>query len=67
MFETSYDSFTYTFAYLLLWDVVIRFFDDAPAELRFQYSDWLKYAVIAFIFFSKVNIFVGMVLCHRNF
>ncbi|XP_066152599.1 E3 ubiquitin-protein ligase listerin [Euwallacea fornicatus] len=40
--ETSYDSFTYTFAYLLLWDVMVNFFDIASPELRFQYSDWLK-------------------------
>ncbi|KAJ8918958.1 hypothetical protein NQ315_016860 [Exocentrus adspersus] len=40
--EPSTDSFTYTFAYLLLWDVLLTLCEQASTELRYQYSDWLK-------------------------
>ncbi|XP_018571354.1 E3 ubiquitin-protein ligase listerin isoform X2 [Anoplophora glabripennis] len=40
--EPSTDSFTYTFAYLLLWDVLLTLCDQASTELRYQYADWLR-------------------------
>lgn len=40
--EPSTDSFTYTFAYLLLWDVLLTLCEQASTELRYQYADWLR-------------------------
>ncbi|CAH0553483.1 unnamed protein product [Brassicogethes aeneus] len=40
--KTSTDSFTYTFAYLLLWDVLLTLCEQSPTELRYQYADWLR-------------------------
>lgn len=40
--QPSTDSFTYTFAYLLLWDVLLTLCEKSPTELRYQYTDWLK-------------------------
>lgn len=40
--EPMTDSFTYTFAYLLLWDILLTLCDNSSTELRFQYADWLK-------------------------
>lgn len=40
--EPSTDSFTYTFAYLLLWDILLTLCDQASTELRYQYADWLR-------------------------
>ncbi|KAF7277773.1 hypothetical protein GWI33_009194 [Rhynchophorus ferrugineus] len=40
--EPSYDSFTYTFAYLLLWDIMLALYEISVSELRYQYSEWLK-------------------------
>ncbi|KAJ8985103.1 hypothetical protein NQ317_019789 [Molorchus minor] len=40
--EPSTDSFTYTFAYLLMWDVLLTLCEQSAAELRYQYADWLR-------------------------
>ncbi|XP_050511017.1 E3 ubiquitin-protein ligase listerin [Diabrotica virgifera virgifera] len=40
--EPMTDSYTYTLAYLLLWDVLLTLCDSASTELRFQYADWLR-------------------------
>ncbi|CAG9858317.1 unnamed protein product [Phyllotreta striolata] len=40
--EPLTDSFTYTFAYLLLWDILLSLCEKSSTELRFQYADWLK-------------------------
>lgn len=40
--EPFTDSFTYTFAYLLLWDVILTLCEKASTELRYQYSEWLQ-------------------------
>lgn len=40
--EPFTDSFTYTFAYLLLWDVALTMCEKASTEMRFQYSEWLQ-------------------------
>ncbi|CAG9822593.1 unnamed protein product [Phaedon cochleariae] len=40
--EPSTDSFTYCFAYLLLWDILLSLCDQSSTELRFQYVDWLR-------------------------
>lgn len=36
------DSFTYTLAYLLLWDVMLNLCEKASTELRYQYAEWLQ-------------------------
>lgn len=36
------DSFTYTLAYLLLWEFLLRLCEQATTELRFQYSEWVQ-------------------------
>ena len=36
------DSYTYTFAYLLLWDILLTMCEKSSTELRYQYADWLK-------------------------
>ncbi|XP_050305694.1 E3 ubiquitin-protein ligase listerin [Anthonomus grandis grandis] len=53
--EPSYDSFTYTLAYLLLWDVLLNLFQQASPELRYQYAEWLKSASLLDQFL--INIF----------
>nr|XP_023024069.1 E3 ubiquitin-protein ligase listerin [Leptinotarsa decemlineata] len=40
--EPSTDSFTYTFGYLLIWDVLLSLCNQSSTELRFQYADWLR-------------------------
>ncbi|KAI4457621.1 zinc finger protein [Holotrichia oblita] len=40
--EPYTDSYTYTFAYLLLWDVILSMCEKASTELRYQYADWLR-------------------------
>ncbi|KAK9753539.1 Ring finger domain [Popillia japonica] len=40
--EPYTDSYTYTFAYLLLWDVILTMCEKASTELRYQYADWLR-------------------------
>lgn len=40
--EPFTDSFTYTFSYLLLWDVILTLCEKASTELRYQYSEWLQ-------------------------
>ncbi|CAG9765141.1 unnamed protein product [Ceutorhynchus assimilis] len=52
--EPSYDSYTYTLAYLLVWDVMLGLCQKASPELRFQYSDWLKDGSILNQFFTNI-------------
>lgn len=40
--EPFTDSYTYTFAYLLLWDILLYLCEKSSTELRFQYADWLR-------------------------
>lgn len=40
--ESMTDSYTYTLAYLLLWDILLTLCHNANTELRFQYADWLR-------------------------
>lgn len=40
--EPYTDSYTYTFAYLLFWDVLLTMCEKASTELRYQYADWLR-------------------------
>ncbi|GJQ69098.1 hypothetical protein Trydic_g6262 [Trypoxylus dichotomus] len=40
--EPYTDSYTYTFAYLLLWDITLTMCEKASTELRYQYADWLR-------------------------
>lgn len=53
--EPFTDSFTYTFAYLLLWDVVLTLCEKASTELRYQYSEWLQYVILLVIFIIKLK------------
>ncbi|CAH1975524.1 unnamed protein product [Acanthoscelides obtectus] len=36
------DAFTYTFAYLLIWDILLTLCGEASTELRYQYAEWLR-------------------------
>jgi hypothetical protein len=36
------DSYTYVFAYLLLWGVLLNLCEKSPPELKYQYADWLR-------------------------
>ncbi|XP_025830695.1 E3 ubiquitin-protein ligase listerin isoform X2 [Agrilus planipennis] len=36
------DSYSYTFSYLLLWDVILCLCNLSSTELRYQYADWIK-------------------------
>lgn len=36
------DSYTYTFAYLLVWDAILTLCEKSSTELRYQYADWLR-------------------------
>ncbi|XP_017770844.1 PREDICTED: E3 ubiquitin-protein ligase listerin [Nicrophorus vespilloides] len=40
--EPYTDSYTYTFGYLLIWDVLLNLCEKSSRELRFQYADWLR-------------------------
>ncbi|GLV42170.1 Listerin E3 ubiquitin protein ligase 1 [Carabus blaptoides fortunei] len=40
--EAFTDSYTFTFGYLLLWDILLSFCQHASTDLRYQYSDWLR-------------------------
>lgn len=36
------DSYNYTLAYLLIWDIMLCLCEEASIELKFQYADWLR-------------------------
>ncbi|KAL3280344.1 hypothetical protein HHI36_017833 [Cryptolaemus montrouzieri] len=36
------DSYNYTLAYLLIWDVLLTLCEKATTELKYQYADWLR-------------------------
>lgn len=40
--EPHTDSYTYTFAYFTMWDILLTLCEKANTELNYQYSDWLR-------------------------
>lgn len=40
--EPYTDSYTFTFGYLLLWNIILKFCKHANHELKFQYIEWLR-------------------------
>lgn len=44
------DSYNYTLAYLLIWDIMLCLCEEASIELKFQYADWLRYAMYSYLF-----------------
>lgn len=40
--EPFTDSYTYTFAYFLIWDVLLMLCEKSSTELRYQYTDWIR-------------------------
>ncbi|KAK9879336.1 hypothetical protein WA026_004187 [Henosepilachna vigintioctopunctata] len=40
--EPFTESYSYTFAYLLMWDVLLTLCEKASTELKYQYADWLR-------------------------
>ncbi|KAK5649826.1 hypothetical protein RI129_000855 [Pyrocoelia pectoralis] len=40
--EPYTDSYTYTSAYFLLWDILLSLCEYSSTELRYQYADWLR-------------------------
>lgn len=46
------DSYTYVFAYLCLWGVLLEMCEKSPPELRYQYAEWFR-----FVNLNKKNIY----------
>lgn len=40
--EPYTDSYTFTLAYLLIWDILLMLCDKSSTELRYQYAQWMK-------------------------
>ncbi|XP_048520636.1 E3 ubiquitin-protein ligase listerin [Dendroctonus ponderosae] len=52
--EPTFDSYTYTFGYMMLWDVIVALCDQASPELRLQYCDWLRKELFLHLFLTNI-------------